>query len=69
MPLFVRLTLAIAAILIGLVVLAFVLKLLIVAVVLAALVFGGVVVVSAVRRGLAARRHPAVMTLTARRPL
>ena len=67
MSLFVRLTLTIAVILVGIAVLALVLKLLIVAAVVAAFVFAGVLVVSAVRRRLAPRRGTQVMTLTARR--
>jgi hypothetical protein len=68
MSLFVRLTLAIAAILIGFAVLAFVVKLLIVAAVLAAVVFAGAVAVAAVRRRFARpARTGVVMTLTAGR--
>ncbi len=67
MPIFIRLTLAIAAILIGLFVLVFVVKILIVAAVVAALVVGGLVVAAAVRRKFASRTGTEVMTLTARR--
>ncbi len=67
MSLFVRLTLAIAVILVGFAVLALVLKLLIVAAVIAAFVFAGALVVSAIRRRLGPPQGAQVMTLTARR--
>jgi hypothetical protein len=67
MQLFVRLTLAIAAVILGLFVLVFVVKILIVAAVLAALAFAGLVVAAAVRRRLAKRPGSVVMTLTAGR--
>ncbi len=67
LPAFVRLTLFIAAVLIGLFVLVFVLKVLVIAAIVAALAVGGMVVVGMVRRRF--RRAPGaqVMTLTARR--
>ncbi len=67
MQLFIRLTLAFTAVLVGLFVLAFILKVLVVAAVLAALAFGALVVVAAVRRRLARRPGSVVMTLTAGR--
>jgi hypothetical protein len=67
MPIFIRLTLAIAAVLIGLVVLAFVLKLVLIAAVIAAFAIGGLVVVNAFRRKFGSTSRAQVMTLTARR--
>jgi hypothetical protein len=55
MSLFVRIFLTVAAVLLGLALLAFLLKLLVVAAVIAALVFGGIIVVSAFRRRLPGR--------------
>ncbi len=67
LPAFVRLTLTIAAVLIGLFVLVFVLKVLVIAAVLAALAIGGMVFVGMVRRRFRGDRRTQVMTLTARR--
>jgi len=67
LPAFVRLTLALAAILIGLVVLVFVLKVLVIAAIVSALVIGGTVVVGMVRRRFRPAPGSVVMTLTARR--
>jgi hypothetical protein len=66
-PAFVRLTLAIAAILIGFVVLIFVLKVLVIAAIVAALVVGGALAVRIIRRRFRPAAGPVVMTLTARR--
>jgi hypothetical protein len=68
LPAFVRLTLTLAAILIGLFVLVFVIKVLVIAALVAAVVMGGLVIAGLVRRRLR-RNAPGsmVMTLTARR--
>jgi hypothetical protein len=67
MSLFIRLTLALAAIIIGFVVLAFVVKVLIVAAVLAAVAFAVIVAATAFRRRFGRAPGTQVMTLTARR--
>ena len=64
---FVRLTLMIAAVMIGLFVLVFVIKMLVIAAVVAALAFGGMVVVGRVRRRFRRPGDLRVITLTARR--
>ena len=64
---FVRLTLMIAAVLIGLFVLVFVIKMLVIAAVVAALAVGGMVVVGMVRRRFRRPGDLRVITLTARR--
>jgi len=55
MPLFVRIFLAAAAVLLALVVFAFVLKLLVIAALIAALAVAGIFIVSAIRRRLPGR--------------
>jgi len=67
LPAFIRLTLAITAILIGLFVLVFVVKLLVIAALVAAAVIGGAVVVGIVRRRFGRAPGSQVMTLTVRR--
>jgi len=67
LPAFVRLTLMIAAVLIGLFVLVFVIKMLVIAAIVAALAVGGMVLVGMVRRRFRRRSGGMVMTLTARR--
>jgi len=67
LPAFVRLTLMIAAVLIGLFVLVFVIKMLVIAAIVAAFAVGGMVLVGTVRRRLRRRSGGMVMTLTARR--